>query len=93
MRDSYRSLSEMRVGGLSLIIHGLIFVVHWDVYSRDNRTEGYFKEEAGREVREAKQLYSHPKSPSYTLYPSGLGERSRHILHAPHRRVVMRVKV
>lgn len=84
------SLSIRNAGERSeFAIHGLIFVVHCDVCSRDIRTEGYFKEEAGREVREAKQLYSHPKSPSYTLYPSGLGERSRHILHAPHRRVLL----
>jgi hypothetical protein len=50
------SLSIRNAGGRSKFdIHGLIFVVHWDVCSRYNRTEGYFKEEAGREVREAKQ--------------------------------------
>lgn len=51
----FLSLSIRNAGGRSEFdIHGLIFVMHCDVCSRDNRTEGYFKEEVGREVREAK---------------------------------------
>jgi hypothetical protein len=50
------SLCIRNAGGRSEFdIHGLVFVMDCDVCSMYNRTEGYVKEEVGREVREAKQ--------------------------------------